>query len=107
MENIPALKKENFTTTIDNYVSKLDFQLSKIKFPNLPEKNVMNSWISVAADLMKDPEFGETLSKGNGWMDDEMKKLITGAPSRLEIAKRIYAYVRDNFTCTDHNRKYL
>ena len=32
MANVPALKEEPFTTTIDNYISKLDFYLSAFKF---------------------------------------------------------------------------
>jgi hypothetical protein len=107
MENVPALKKENYTTTLDNYVSKIDFQLSRLRYPNSPVRNIMNGWPIVVEQLMKDPDFGEGLSKGNNWMDDDIKKITAGATTRFEKAQRIYAYVRDNFTCTNHSRKYL
>lgn len=107
MENVPALKKEIFTSTLENHVSKIDFQLSKVRYPDAPVKDIMNNWISVAEDLMKDPDFGEGLTKGNNWLNDEVKKITEGAQNNLEAAKKIYAYVRDNFTCTSHNRKYL
>lgn len=107
MENIPALKKESFTTTIDNYVSKLDFQLSRIKYPNVPVRNVMNNWSSVSEELLKDPDFGEALSKSNNWLDDDIKKIVNGTSNSVEAAKKIYEHVRDNYTCTNHSRKYL
>ena len=35
-----------------------------------------------------------------------MKTIVAGASDQLEKAKRIYAYVRDNFTCINHNEIY-
>lgn len=74
MKDVPALKEENFTTTVENHVSRLDFQLSQIRFPNVPVKNVMSDWTAVSEDLMKNPDFGESLSYTPGWMKDEVKK---------------------------------
>ncbi len=107
MENVPALKKEIFTSTLDNHIAKIDFQLSKIRYPEQPVKEVMSNWMMAAEELMKDPDFGEGLSKSNNWLDNEVKKITASAQNRLDIAKKIYDYVRDNFTCTNHNRKYL
>ena len=56
---------------------------------------------------MKAEEFGGDLAKGNGWMDDDLKTITKGAGSDLEKAQKIYAYVRDNFTCSSHGNLYL
>jgi hypothetical protein len=102
MENVPALKQENFTTTVKNHLSKISFQLSRIKYPNTPVKDVMNNWMTAAADFMKHPSFGEELSDNNGWLKDEVKKITAGKTTETESARAIYTYVRDNFTCTGH-----
>ncbi|MES1224489.1 MAG: transglutaminase-like domain-containing protein, partial [Bacteroidota bacterium] len=47
--------------------------------------------------------FGEALAKDNNWLGDVEKPLLAGAKTDVEKAARIYAYVRDNFTCTDHS----
>lgn len=107
MENVPALKKEIFTSNLDDYIAKIDFQLSKIRYPEQPVKEVMNNWTVAAEELMKDPDFGESLSKNNNWLNDDVEKITESAKTDLEIAKKIYVYVRDNFTCTSHSRKYL
>ena len=106
MENVPALKRENFTTTVDNHISKLEFQLSKLRYPNAPEKNIMNNWSSFANDLMKDPDFGEELTKSLGWLADDNKKITAGTTNPLDAAKKIFEFVRDNYTCTSHNARY-
>jgi hypothetical protein len=33
-------------------------------------------------------------------MSDDLKKIIAGATENYSRAKKIYEYVRDNFTCT-------
>jgi hypothetical protein len=61
----------------------------------------------VADDLLNDEDFGLSLSKDNGWLGDVIKPLVAGSSTKLDKAKKIYAYVRDNFTCTDYSEKWL
>jgi hypothetical protein len=56
---------------------------------------------------MKDEDFGLPLSRDNGWLGDVVKPVVAGAGSSLEKAQKIYAYVRDNFTCTEYSGKWL
>ena len=109
MKNVPALKEETFTTTIDNYISKLEFQLSRYNFnyPGAVPKDMMGTWYGVSEALLKADDFGGDLDSRNAWLDDDLKTITKGAGSDLEKAKKIYAYVRDNFTCTSHNSLYL
>ncbi|HSC38581.1 MAG TPA: transglutaminase domain-containing protein, partial [Chitinophagaceae bacterium] len=51
--------------------------------------------------------FGEGLDKPNNWLDNDMKTICAGAGTPLDKARKIYAYVRDNITCTDHEAFYL
>lgn len=107
MKNVPALKEEAFTTSMSNYIAKIEFQLSATHYPNQPVKHILATWNEMAAEYMKDEDFGLGLTERNAWMDDELKALSPDSASVLEIAKKIYANVRDNYTCTDHNATYL
>jgi hypothetical protein len=109
MKNIPGLKEEPFTTTIDNYVSKLEFQLHRYNFtyPGAVPEDIMGNWYGVSEKLLKRDDFGVDLDSHNAWLDDDLKTITKGAGSPLEKAQKIYAYIRDNFTCTAHNRLYL
>jgi hypothetical protein len=106
MENVPALKKESFTTTISNHIAKIDFQLSKIRYPN-SVKDIMSNWYLVCEELMKYEDFGAPLTQNTGFWNDELKKITAGAATPLEAAKKIFEYVRDNITCTDYSAKYI
>ncbi|MGB8192804.1 MAG: DUF3857 domain-containing protein [Chitinophagaceae bacterium] len=103
MKNVPALKEESFTTTMGNYVSKIEFQLSEYKQP-LEPKQFMGDWNTFSESLLKREDFGQAINKANNWLDDDIKKITAGATTYLEKAKKIYAYVRDNFTCTNANQ---
>ncbi|HEV2352850.1 MAG TPA: transglutaminase domain-containing protein, partial [Puia sp.] len=102
MANIPALKEEPFTTTTDNYVSKIEFQLSGIQFPQSSYHDRMGNWFQVCDGLMKDDGFGGDLARSNSWLDEDMKNITKGASGNLEKAQKIFSFVRDNFTCTSH-----
>ncbi len=108
MENIPSIKRENYITTLDNYISKISFALANINNPNGgPRTEIMGNWNKISLNLMKDEDFGDGLLKNNGWMKDELKTVTAGTTTQLEAAKKIFNYVRDNITCSDHSAKYL
>lgn len=106
MKDVPPLKEESYTTTVDNYLAKIEFQLSRYNFPNSIPKDIMGNWMKVTEELMKDDEFGADLSRNNSWMNDDMKTILQGATTPLAKAQKIYAYVRDNFTCTSYGSIY-
>lgn len=105
MANIPGLREEGYTTTVSNYISKIDFQMSGIRFPfpGSLYKDVMGNWQSFSEELLKDNDFGADLDRNNSWLDDDMKTITKGATGSLEKVKKIYTYVRDNFTCTSNS----
>jgi transglutaminase-like putative cysteine protease len=102
-KDVPALKEENFTTSIANHITRIEFQQSARKFPGQPIEQVMSTWPKLREDLMKDESYGIALGKNNGFMGDEVEMITAGATSDEEKAKRIYYYVRNNYSCTDHS----
>ena len=106
MKDVPALKEEMFTSTINNHISKVEFQLSAYREPLRP-RDIMGNWLTVTENLLKNESFASTLAKNNNWLDDEMKVITAGATTPMQKAKLIYAYVRDHFTCTGQYGIYL
>ena len=106
MKDVPPIKEEKFITTLDNYRSRIEFELSSIREPYVPH-TYLGTWNKVSEDLLKFEYFGESLDKANNWLDDDIKAIVGGTFDKLEKAKKIYAYVRDNFTCTNQHAKYM
>jgi Domain of Unknown Function with PDB structure (DUF3857)/Transglutaminase-like superfamily len=97
LKNLPALKEESYTSTLDNHLSKIEFQLSEYREP-LTYKNVMGTWPQLTKELLTSEDFGLPLSKDNNWLGDEIDGLIKSAKDNLEKAHKIYAHVRDHYT---------
>jgi hypothetical protein len=106
-KDIPALKEEKFITTLSNYVQKLEFQFSAIRFPEQEPHLFLNDWFKTVEQLMKDEDFGQDLAKENGWLKDDVKIATGSEMDAINKARKIYEYVRDNYTCTDYSAIYL
>jgi hypothetical protein len=100
MKDVPVLKEEAYTSTLENHIAKVQFQLSAIQFPNSDRHDIMGTWPKVTEDLMKDEDFGAAINKNNNWLDDELNPVTAGAKTALEKVKAIYNYVQKNFTAT-------
>lgn len=107
MKNVSALKEEKFTTSLDNHISKIEFQMSGQQFPNTVHRDIMGTWASLAESLLKDEDFGEKLDKDNGWLTDDMKIARAGTNSAMEEARKIYTLVKNTFKCNGHHGIYL
>ena len=107
MKNVPAIREEKFTTSLDNHISKLEFQMSAQQFPNSPRKDIMGTWNTVAQALLKDEDFGERLERDNPWLNDDVKIIKASTGNKLEEAKKIYAFVKNNIKCNGGHGIYL
>jgi hypothetical protein len=105
-KDVAAFKKESYTSSFKNYIARIEFQLSALKDP-LQYKNLLGSWEGVTKELLNDEDFGKSLDNANNWMGDIVKPLLVNASTPLEKAKKIFGYVRDNTTCTDHDALYI
>ncbi|MGZ8556876.1 MAG: DUF3857 domain-containing protein [Chitinophagaceae bacterium] len=106
MKDVPALKEETYTSTIANHLARIQFQLAEVRHPFIP-RNIMGTWQQACSDLLKHEDFGFALNRDNGWLNDVMSDATRGAITNLEKARNIFAYVRDNITCTNYNSRYL
>ena len=106
MKDVPALKEESYTSTIENHIAKIEFQLAELRHPYVP-RNLMGTWPEACDELLKDEDFGYSLGRDNGWLNDAVKEATYGATSDFEKARKIFMYVRDHITCTGIKGKYL
>jgi hypothetical protein len=103
MKDIPAFKEEPFTSSLGNYVAKLEFQLAGYLAP-LTEEKILTTWPDMMQRLLKREDFGVQLETAANWLPSVLKPIIQGAATETEKARKIYKYVRDNFTCTDQSQ---
>ncbi|HWJ90630.1 MAG TPA: transglutaminase domain-containing protein [Flavisolibacter sp.] len=102
MKDVPEIKQESFTTALKNHLSGIEFQLASQGYPLTPHE-YRSTWTGLAKELSESEYFGSGLKKDNNWLSDDVKPLLAGATTDVEKATRIFNFVRDNFSCTDHS----
>ena len=93
IENVPALKSEDYVNNINNYTSSISHELTMTRYPNEPFKTYSTDWESVVKTIYNSEDFGDELNK-TGYFEDDIKTLITDVTSPEEKIALIYNYVR-------------
>jgi Domain of Unknown Function with PDB structure (DUF3857)/Transglutaminase-like superfamily len=101
--DLPALKKEAFITTINDYVIKVDFQLAERIDENGNRRKVVENWEKTNTELLERSDFGEVYLK-KAKFDDLLKRvkpLINLTDSTLQKINILYNWVNENFEFND------
>jgi hypothetical protein len=100
MDSIPAMKTESYVTTMDNYRSRIRFQLSRFMTPNGKLENVLNSWEKLAESLTKHEFLGQQYLKKGNFKDvwKAVKKELNDTMTTETKIRTIYTYLAKNVT---------
>jgi hypothetical protein len=97
MRYIPALNDETFITSYNDCILKIDFQLSKVQYPDGYKKDIISTWPKLNNDLLDEPEFGKYLnaSEKAGKKLLNLSELVT-KPQKEQL-ESIINYVKLNY----------
>jgi len=94
-QDIPAIKNENYITTLDDYVSKIGFELNTVQYPNSTPKDYNSTWPKIIAELKEHEHFGGFIK--NRIEDDQLLNGILKGEDDPELKMNlIYNYVKNN-----------
>ena len=102
MKDLPAIKEEPFTTTIDDFVSKAFFELAYIEGTYTDIKAFANSWESLNTNLLKAEDFGEQLKKVS--IVKDFATTIKNSPQKdtLSQVKLAYEIIKKAIVWNEH-----
>jgi hypothetical protein len=63
IQDIPALRKEPYMTTPEDFQTGIEFQLKRIVFPGVNPQEVMSTWDKLAETLAESNKFGRRLKQ--------------------------------------------
>jgi len=98
-KNLPALKYEPYMWTLNDYISKVWFELQYIKFPYSTIQSYSSSWSNIDKELLDSELFGDNLKKSGWFKDDVVKGDIT-----IEKAKEIQNMIKAKVKWNDKDR---
>jgi hypothetical protein len=105
MKDIPGFPVEEYLYCPENYVDKIDFQLTKT-YNGYQFNDHYNSWKEVTAELMGIGHFASALDDDDQSLTDCVKKAVTGGNFDQQ-AREIYYYLTRNFTCDDYTDMFI
>jgi hypothetical protein len=106
MKDIPAFDSEEFIASINDYIIKLDFQLSKIYYPNGGSFNILTTWNVMNKELIKHSDFGKYIKKSEKLAHKLLDVDNIKLKSDNEKFNYIMDYVKGNFNWNNYYGKY-
>jgi hypothetical protein len=106
MKDIPAFKDEAFISSYNDYILKLDFQLSAIHRPNGSNEKIMTTWPQLIEELQDNEDLGRYLKscqKKAREIIDTMQLTTKSIQERTEIIDR---YVKRNYNWNGSSDKF-
>lgn len=93
LENVSGLKKEPFMGAPKDYLQRVAFQLSGIKFGNGEKEEISATWVQLTTGILKNEAFGGQITKNipNTKKLDESLANIQGDYNKMAL---VYNYVR-------------
>jgi hypothetical protein len=107
-ENLPALKKEAYVSTIKDYIIKITFQLVDYYDRQGIKHNVVPSWEKTVKELLDATYFGDNYLKKSKYDDvwEKVKLLVSPSDSAMKKINTIYDWVNENIEWDDYFRYY-
>jgi len=102
MKDIPAFRDEEYITSVEDYIQKLDFQLAVVHRPTGGSEELMTDWSTMVATLLDSRYIGKYIDDSEKAAKKEILKeidLTTG--SNLEKSVAIINHFKDTYRWND------
>src|SRR5690606_6013324 len=101
--HVPAFKPEPYMTAIHDFVSKINFELAYVKFPNKPIEPYLGNWSDINKTMVEHSNFGMEVT-GNGFLKKQVEPLVAGTSSPEEMIAAIVNYVKQTVAWDGNSR---
>jgi hypothetical protein len=91
VKDAPAFRNEAFITSGRDYISKIEFELTSIQFPNSPLRKLSETWENLDKTLLKTDHYEETFSR-TGFLEPVIEQLKT-VKDTMQCIQLAFGYV--------------
>jgi hypothetical protein len=103
MKDIPAFIEENYMTTKNNYLARIEYELKTFQDFKGIKNNYAKTWETVDRELKLDDNIGKQLSKSIK-VEEILPLEIINETDALKKATSIYQFVQSNYTWNEEYR---
>tara|TARA_R110000868_G_scaffold822_9_gene6145 strand:- start:1144 stop:3168 length:2025 start_codon:yes stop_codon:yes gene_type:complete len=105
MENVPALKEENYVNNINNYRSAINYELQYVNFPQQPIKSYSTTWDKVVETIYDSPDFGKQI-ENTKYFKNKVSEILTDTSTDVTKMSAIYFFVQQHMNWNGYYGKY-
>lgn len=103
VKDAPALKDESYVGNLNDYTTKIEFQLANYQYPGGQFHEILGTWDQVNDQFLNHIEdFKNNISKRNFYKDD-LDKILGGSATDEEKVTGIYYFVADRIQWNEKN----
>lgn len=101
MKDVPALKREPYISTLENYRSLIEYQIKILSLPGYPIETYMSNWYEINRTLFNSETLGDVFYNTGSLRQiyPEERNWSANAEHLVEI----YEFVRDHFKWNEKN----
>ena len=97
MTDIPAFKDESFITSYDDYIAKVDFQLSGFTNFDGHSTEIITTWDEFSKELLEHDDFGKYINKVEKTAKSDLKLLEIEGLAPENKVDRIVEFIKKNY----------
>jgi transglutaminase-like putative cysteine protease len=102
-KDVPALRDEPYITTLDDYRTRVWFQLVSYTWPGELPRRFLESWEKLAESFLENEHLGGKLG-GSGLIRTQAKLATKGLDDPLQKLEAVHAYVRNTVKWNERRR---
>lgn len=98
MKDMPAFSDESYITSVNDYITKIDFQLAKVHRLDGSTSEIITTWPKLSNTLLKEPNFGKYVKTSEKLAQQVIDVTLLTGKSEMEKVKYLVDYVKDNYS---------
>lgn len=106
MVDVPAFNDEEFISSINDYIIKIDFQLARVNYPSGGSVDVITTWDKMIEELVKHQDFGKYAAKFEKQATKLIQEDLLSGKSPQEKFDVIIDYIKGNYNWNKSRAKY-
>lgn len=104
-KDVPAFHEEPMTSSIENYISTIKFELSTVNMPGTALKHYTESWESINKNLLGNESFGGQL-KGGAFLNKDAEIITSSSAEPVDKMVAAHEYIKNHMKWNGTNNKY-
>ena len=106
-KDVPAFIEEQPMTSKENYISKVEFELSMIKPGYGTLSDYSTSWEAITKTLLDNSYFGSKINGGGSFLKDEVNRITAEYPDEKSRMEAAYSFITDRMEWNGYQSKYV